>query len=352
MLDFLQRYRTLIVAAIAALLGAGAALTIVVSDDNGHTITVRVGATAAPTASRVDTNATAAGRQEGVVAAPAAAVKQAASTELGDHEDARNETPPGVPADELEAGREQQDRLAANDQLPAVTPDAAPSQRGCTTALVRNYSTRRGVKPRLWVIHYTVSPNRPGIGDVNAVVNLFNTPSFAASSNYVIDREGNCKYIVRESDKAWTQAAANPFAISVEIINSGREGSLISGAGLRKLGQVISDSAKRWDIPLRVGAVNGCSVARSGIVTHEMLGTCGGGHVDVSPYPLAPVIAAAKAARDGGITAADRATCRKLQWWRTHGRPKGQPEANAVRRRNALRGRGLDCTARGPVRRS
>jgi N-acetyl-anhydromuramyl-L-alanine amidase AmpD len=64
------------------------------------------------------------------------------------------------------------------------------------------------------VLHYTVSPNRVGWSDVNAVVAEFANPAFQASSNYVIDGEGHCAYIVRESDKAWTQAAANPFAIS------------------------------------------------------------------------------------------------------------------------------------------
>jgi hypothetical protein len=324
-------------------------VTLVVTDDNNDgrpdKVTVTVGRTV-PQQTKVDTSPRP-GRQEGTVSAPKAAVDQVAATDAGDHEGARNETPPGVSRSDLEAGREAQDRLAANDQLPAVTPDAAPSQRGCTSAFVRNYSTRRGVKPRLWVIHYTVSSNRPGIGDVNAVVNLFNTPAFAASSNYVIDREGNCKYIVRESDKAWTQAAANPFAISVEIINSGREGNLIDGPGLKKLGQIISDSAKRWNIPLRAGAVNGCAPSRSGIVTHQMLGACGGGHVDVSPYALAPIIAAAKAARAGGITATDRATCAKLNAWRRAGRPQAQETVNVARRR-ALEARHVRCTTAGP----
>lgn len=274
----------------------------------------------------------------------------------GLHEGARNETPDNVSRAELQAGLEQQERLAASDQLPAVTPFAAPEQAGCTTRLVQNYSTRRGVRPRLFVLHLTVSPNRPGWDDVNAIVGLFDQPSFAASSHYVIDREGHCAYIVRESDKAWTQAAANPVSISVEIINNQREGSLISGAGRARLVQVMADSLRRWDIPARQGAVAGCSVARSGILDHNQLGACGGGHVDVNPYrgEIPGIISdVRRRIGSGRITSVDRVTCRKLNAWRNAGRPRGgRWERNSVRRKRALTSRGVTCTARGPVRSS
>ena len=341
-----------IAAVLLVLAGVLVGVVVVNPGSETRTVTAPPGTVAPAAATRVDSNATRPGTQVATVVAPARArIDVARSDDLDDHLDARDETPVGASRRALELGRRAQDRLAATDQLPIVTPDAAPQQRGCTTSLVRNYSTRRGVRPRLWVIHYTVSPNRPGIGDVNAVTNLFNRPAFAASSNYVIDREGHCRYIVRESDKAWTQAAANPFAISVEIINSGREGTLISGPGLRKVGQVISDSARRWQIPLRRGGVSGCAPSRPGIVTHGMLGACGGGHVDVSPYPLDPIIAAALAARRGTVgTPVDRRTCSRLNAWRRAGRPTAQLPANQ-RRRDALAARGLRCAAGGPGRR-
>ncbi len=209
----------------------------------------------------------------------------------------RSENPPGVSPAQLDVAREQQEALAANDQLPIVFPDAAPSQRGCTTRLVRNYSSRRGVKPRVFVLHYTVSANRPGWSDVNAIVSLFDRASYQASSNYVIDNEGNCAYIVRETDKAWTQAGANSFSISAEVINTGREPTYAGTAGLQKIAMVVSDALKRWDIPLQRGLVTGCVVETPGIVDHESLGACGGGHHDISPYSTAAVIAAVKAYR-------------------------------------------------------
>ena len=236
------------------------------------------------------------GTPERAVTVPEQAAEQAAASELADHDRLRSENPPGVTPAQLDAGREQQEQLAQNDQLPIVTPNAAPQQRGCLTRLVGNYSSRRGVRPRLFVLHYTVSPNRPGWSDVWAVAGLFDRPSFAASSHYIVDAEGHCAYIVRESDKSWTQAAANPVAISVEIINSGREPSLAGRAGLAKVALIAADAARRWEIPLQRGAVRGCTVARPGIVQHRDLGPCGGGHVDISPYPIDPVIAAARKA--------------------------------------------------------
>lgn len=226
---------------------------------------------------------------------PVVAVKQTAG--LDDHAGARDETPPHAPPAFLNAAQEQQDSLAATDQLPIVTPDAAPEQRGCRTELVQNFSTRRGVRPRVFVLHYTVSPNRAGWSDVNAVVSEFDTWAFQASSNYVIDGEGNCAYIVRESDKAWTQAAYNPLAISVEVINSGHESRYIDPAGLARLALVASDALCRWEIPVQQGATSGGTVTKPGIVDHASLGVVGGGHHDITPYSVPQVIAAVKAAR-------------------------------------------------------
>lgn len=283
------------------------------------------------------------------LAVPPAALLSASKSDVGGHDDARNETPPGASRAGLEAARVQQDALAASDQLPIVTPDAAPSQAGCRTSLVANYSSRRGVRPRLFVLHYTVSANRPGWSDVDAIVSIFNQPSFAASSNYVIDNEGNCAYIVRESDKAWTQAAANPVSISVEVVNTGHDPTYV-GAGLRKLGRVVSDATARWSIPLQRGKVAGCVVVAPGIVDHHSLGACGGGHVDITPYSVDQVLSAAIAYRKAhaakaatAVNVTDRVRCRRLTWWRTHGRPHGLAERRAVKRRTILAQHGVKC---------
>lgn len=343
-MDSITRARAWIVANLKTPLGAvlvalilGGTLTVVatVSDPGGgqHTVTIKVqGQTGQVT-----------------VTAPQAAVDQAGT--VGKHEASRSEQPQGVPGPVLAAGQQQQERLAATDQLPLVTPDAAPEQAGCRSTFVRNYSSRRGVRPRLFVLHYTVSPNRAGWSDVNAITSLFDTASFQASSNYILDAEGHCAYIVRESDKAWTQAAFNPVSISVEVINTGREPTYTGSDGMAKLARIVSDSAARWQIPLRRGRVAGCSVVAGGIVDHNTLGGCGGGHADITPFSTASVVAAARAYRAStSITVVDRRTCAKLNAWRARGRPGGHQVVVNVRRRQALERRGVKCAAKGPVR--
>ena len=193
----------------------------------------------------------------------------------------------------------------------------------------------------------------PGWSDVDGITGYFARASTNASSNYVVDNEGHCNYIVPESGKAWTQAGFNPVSISVEQINTGREPTYAGTAGLAQTARIARDASKRWGIPLRRGRVSGCSVVTSGIVAHKDLGACGGGHFDISPYSVDQVIKAAKALDKPvrRITSVDRVTCRKLNWWRDAGRPHGKPEKNAVRRRKALDSRRVQCTSRGPVQR-
>lgn len=110
----------------------------------------------------------------------------------------------------------------------------------------------------------------------------------------------------------------------------------------------------RWGIPYQVGRVNSaCVPTKPGFLAHRDLGRCGGGHPDIgTPSAVPDLIALAKQLDHVvTVTSVDRVTCRKLNWWRTHGRPHGKPETNAVRRRRALDRRHVTCTAHGPVRR-
>lgn len=229
------------------------------------------------------------GNQAINVQVPAAAVMQAAPT-LEDS--LKDETPPlaeQVAPGQLTAAQEEATRIKAT-QPPLPTAGASAGFQGCVTRFVNNQSSRHGVRPQLQVLHYTVSPNRAGWSDVNAVVALFDRSSSQASSNFVIDAEGNCAYIVPIEAKAWTQAAGNPFSISYEVINSGRESSFMASAGYSKLRSVMRQVATRTGIPMRAGAVNGCVPTRSGIVQHKDFGICGGGHVDITPFSSSQVI--------------------------------------------------------------
>lgn len=258
------------------------------------------------------------------VTAPAAAVRQAAKSEIAGHVGARDETPEGMSNAQVERSIEKQDEAAQSDQLPLVSPLAAPQQRGCVSNFVVNFSSRRGVAPRWIVIHYTVSHNLAGWGDVNAIVALFNRPAFQASSSYVYDYEGNCAYIVRESDKPWTQAAANPWSISFEVVAFGNEGRFVTGQPLAKLGGIIRDIAVRWKIPLRHGGTSSsCTPTAAGVMQHADFGVCGGGHHDIQPYDLAPIIAAAQKA--------ENPTCAKVHAYRVRRREHKPKTAGGTR---------------------
>jgi hypothetical protein len=287
---------------------------------------------------------------------PKIAVKQQARQ--NEDTGGKDETPPGVPKADIEAGQEQQKRLALKDLLPLNLPFAAPSTPGCRSNFVANHSSRNGVAPHVIFMHWTGSANTKGWGDVNAITAWFNQARSQASSNYIVDAEGKCNYIVREADKSWTQAALNPVGISFEIVHPGGPNEpYCPGACRRKVAHVIAGISKRWKIPLQRAIVRDCRVIRPGITDHRAGGACAGGHPDVSSagFSVDPIIQLARKYA-GQVkhrykpTATDRVTCRKLNFWRTHGRHHGKAERNAVRRKKALARRGVVCTRRGPLR--
>ena len=206
-----------------------------------------------------------------------------------DHTGLVDETPVGVPPEVIEANVEAQiENRATTEALP--TAGASGGVPGCVTSFVRNQSSRRGVRPTVQVLHYTVSPNRPGRSDVNGITAYFNRSSSQASSHFVIDAEGNCNYIVPIEAKAWTQGGGNPYAVSYEIIATGRESNYLQSAGYAKLKSVMKWVNGKTKIPLRTGKISGCSPTRSGIVQHAHGGTCWGGHHDIGPFNFSEVV--------------------------------------------------------------
>jgi len=274
-------------AAILALLSVLAAIAVTIaatSSDDGHghrtrSVTVHVGPGAPP------------------VVVPAVGK----TVELGGPgRDTVKVTPPVQAAAVAAASNGEQALRGA--EPPAGTqllrpPLATAYQRGCGTALVRNYSYRNAaIRPRIAVLHYTVSPRITGPGDVRGIAVYFDRSAAQASSNYTLDQEGNCLLMVPEALKAWAQASFNSAtACSFEVINTGHYGDYdgpADGPGIKKLAMVLSDCLARWSIPVQAGAVSGSSVTRPGIVTHADLGYAGGGHHDIEPYTAGPIIRA------------------------------------------------------------
>jgi N-acetylmuramoyl-L-alanine amidase len=271
-----QARNALIVAIIALLLG-GTGLTIALVDDDGD------GRADGVKIVKTKVNEQAGGLPASDVEVPAPVV--AAAAPLVENQ-LRDESPAEAPPGEVQAVRDQVEQVK-RERDPLPTAGASAGFRGCTTKFVSNQSSRRGVRPIYQVLHYTVSPNRPGWSDVNAIIALFDRASSQASSHFIIDREGNCAYIVPITSKSWTQAAGNPLAVSYEIINSGRESSFMDTAGYAKLKSVAAQVRARTGIPTTAGNV---AFGKPGVVQHKDGGLAWGGHVDITPFSKEQVI--------------------------------------------------------------
>lgn len=273
---YLSRWKVWLplLAAIATTFG----VVIVVSDDNGDNVPDHV--------TVVVNRAAGDGVPTRTLTVPEAAVDRARKALESD----LRSTPEQTPDQQVQNAGERAAQIRATED-PLPTAGATQGFAGCVSKFVVNQSSRGGVRPQVQVLHYTVSGNRPGWDDVNAIVALFNRASFQASSNFVIDGEGHCAYIVPIENKAWTQAGGNPFAVSYEVINTGSESVYLAPAGLAKLRSVMREVARRTGIPLRQGRINGCAPAVSGIVQHKDGGICWGGHGDIGPFSVPPIVA-------------------------------------------------------------
>ncbi|MGI8624185.1 MAG: N-acetylmuramoyl-L-alanine amidase [Solirubrobacteraceae bacterium] len=157
-----------------------------------------------------------------------------------------------------------------------------------------NQSSRNGTRPSLIVLHSTESDQRAGSSDLAGVAEYLSRTAVQASSHVITDADGYSARLVADSRKSWAQAAYNPMALSIEQI--GRAASEHwKRDEYRETARWIARWSKLWHIPIRVGAVSGGRVLRSGVVTHKMLGAAGGGHVDPGPrYSVPDVLALAR----------------------------------------------------------
>lgn len=205
-------------------------------------------------------------------------------------QDLKTQAPPGVSDAQLQAQQQAAAQIKAT--LPGLpTAGATAGVPGCRTEFISSYSSRNGVRPVEFTLHLTVSPNVAGWADVNSVVHLFANRNNLASSNFVLDGEGHCAYIVPIEQKAWTQAGGNPFSVSVEVIDTGRESIYLAPAGMKELRTIVQTVSKRTGIPIRLGSVSSsCTPIRSGIVQHKDWGVCGGGHVDITPFSVPAIV--------------------------------------------------------------
>lgn len=167
------------------------------------------------------------------------------------------------------------------------------------TRIVRNRSSRGGVKPGLIVLHTTEGSNVHGIGDCAGLAAFFDQPSVEASSHVGNDSEGHDVRMVLDVDKAWTCSSDNPFTLNLEQIGFA---STRREEWYREHSHQLANTAKwiaywseKWDIPIRRGAAPFGVLLRKGVASHKQLGIAGGGHWDPGPsYPMRYVLRLAR----------------------------------------------------------
>lgn len=192
---------------------------------------------------------------------------------IASHEDSRDEVtgaPPNAAATVA---------AAANATPTHPQPLGGAQSYSCPYKPVVNYSTPSS-KQIQFVVHETVS----AVGTMMIIWRLFNTPSFGASSHYLMEVTGKCLKIVPLSKKAWTQGPFNSASRSVELIApSGSTRAWWLKQPIIKRGilaALIRDNLKDMGSPLRWVDPVGCT-PRAGWTDHEHL-ECSNNHCDVT----------------------------------------------------------------------
>lgn len=200
----------------------------------------------------------------------------------GDAEETlRDETPDEVDPEVLEDAKKQNEQIGGTELNPQPV-GGAQNYRVRKDFKCHAYSSRNGQRPTEFVLHFTVSPNRPGWGDVLGIRDYFCRTKIA-SATYIGDFEGHFLQQVPESEKPWTQGAANPTSISIEIIATGLEtrqewlDSKLFKKGL--LAELMRDSMRRNGIKIVRVDPRGC-IFPVGYTDHNAL-ECGNDHTDV-----------------------------------------------------------------------
>lgn len=165
-----------------------------------------------------------------------------------------------------------------------------------------NYSSRGGSKITTVVLHTTEGAMK--IRDLGA---WFAQPSAQCSSHHGADNyeRGVLGAYVYESNKAWTQANANPWCLSLEMCayaSWSRDTWLNSkGTLLHNAADWVAWMCGKYGIPIRaLSNADAQNPNVKGVCQHVNLGSSGGGHSDCgSGFPMDQVLQWAAGSKPG-----------------------------------------------------
>ena len=159
-----------------------------------------------------------------------------------------------------------------------------------------NISSRGGAKVRLIVLHTS-----EGAQTYQSLGSFFANPSSQVSSHVGIDDTANTvgEYCGR-SNKAWTAANANPYAVQAELCTPSG-GYLWTDAQWRSHGNMLANTAQwikeeaaAFGIPIVKLSAAQAQGGSAGVCQHRDLGSWGGGHIDCGDgFPMDYVLSLA-----------------------------------------------------------
>jgi len=154
-----------------------------------------------------------------------------------------------------------------------------------------NYSSRGGSGVRLIVLH-----TAEGARTIESLGSFFGSSSAGVSSHAGADDKPNTigEYVKR-SNKAWTQANANPVAVSIELCGfiswSRSEWENQHKEMLNNCAKWIAEEAKQYGIPIVKLNSSQAQGSGRGVCQHRDLGSWGGNHSDCgNNFPMDDVI--------------------------------------------------------------
>ena len=156
-----------------------------------------------------------------------------------------------------------------------------------------NYSSRGSAKVRLIVIH-----TAEGATTIESLGSYFQGDVGASSHVGIDDKLGVIGEYVRRDYKAWTQANANPVAVSAElcafakwtIADWNKHPNMLENCA-----RWIAEEAAHFGFPINKLTASQAQGAGYGVCQHADLGSWGGGHWDCgSSFPMDDVLKMAK----------------------------------------------------------